>query len=691
MQKGIYWIEASYAEHGIVKAGLIYDEARNGNELVDDNEFILQPENGKILFRVKIHDDSAIRFKLRLTGDAVEGDYILLQQVYIVSSSLTYVYPIIYLLMILLILDLGIWCYVKYYKTWNSEQKMVSLMLIMIAFIIELPLWQKGITEGADLRFHLQRIEGVYKGLLSGQFPVRIQPGWMDGYGYASSVFYGDIFMYFPALLRMAGFTVEEAYKWYMALVSTVTVIIAFYSFRKITKDNVAAMMGTVLYACSTEKLNLQYAAWVGNHSAMMFYPLVLAGFYLIFTEDEESPEYKKLWVLLTIGFTGLLMTHMQSCILVGSYAVLGCLFMVKKLFRKKVICELLKAAGVAILINLWYLVPFMQYMFCEKLCINSALAQEEGVIDYYVKLADFTDDGQSLFSLFVIPEGIDYVIPAVLILYIVTMPLQKKNTITKYSRGIFLYAVSAFWLCTNLFPVIAIAKISKIFVKYFTTLQYQNRFIGIAVTFMACLAALFFVMDIWKPEMKYILTGLLCCIALYQDFRYFTTITTDAIYLTDMDLDSRIGKTRYDYGVGNGEFLPVDADTQQFTKEIGADEAIRIEAVHNEYLTYDVTLSNLAKEEQSILLPAFYYGGFTAYDSQSKERLEIKSGNNGRIMVTVPAGYSGTFHMEFCEPWYWRAAEIVSVAALIGMIYYMASAARGKTFKLRLPKETVD
>ena len=74
------------------------------------------------------------------------------------------------------------------------------------------------------------------------QFPVRIQPGWLDGYGYVVSVFYGDIFMYFPAFLRVVGFSLEEAYKTYLGIVNIATVFISFYAFKKITRDDVAAM-----------------------------------------------------------------------------------------------------------------------------------------------------------------------------------------------------------------------------------------------------------------------------------------------------------------------------------------------------------------------------------------------------------------------------------------------------------------
>mgnify|MGYP001132233632 FL=1 len=117
-----------------------------------------------------------------------------------------------------------------------------------------------------DLVFHLQRIEGLYRGLLAGQFPVKIQPEWLNGYGYASSVFYGDIFLYFPAVLRIVGFTLQDAYKCYSEVVHIANVFISFYAFKKIAKNDVAAMVGSVLYVGSTANLSLLYTTtMMGN------------------------------------------------------------------------------------------------------------------------------------------------------------------------------------------------------------------------------------------------------------------------------------------------------------------------------------------------------------------------------------------------------------------------------------------
>ena len=68
--------------------------------------------------------------------------------------------------------------------------------------------------------------------------------------------------------------------------------------------------------------------------------------------------------------------------------------------------------------------------------------------------------------------------------------------------------------------------------------------------------------------------------------------------------------------------------------------------------------------------MPLLYYSGYKAYDNQGKEKLETLQGDNGRVAVSVPADYSGTFHMAYYEPWYWRLSEIVSLVTLLFIIY---------------------
>jgi hypothetical protein len=468
----------------------------------------------------------------------------------------------------------------------------------------------------------------------------------------------------------MVGFTLQDAYKIYAEAVNIAVICIAFYSFRKISKDDIAGMVGAVLYAGGTNRIHWLYAGAVGTFSGMMFYPLIAAGFYLIFTEDETSEDYKRLWRLLTLGFTGLLATHMLSCLIVGVYAVLACLLCIRRVFRKSTFLLLLKAVGVAVLLNLWYLVPFLQYMNTEKLHINSSLAKSITVTDYYAQLADYTQEGKNFYDLFLDQNCLGYACIFLLLLYIVTIPLQKKDKLTSYTRVVFGFTIFAIWVCMDCFPTVGISRVNTYVLKYFLTIQYQLRMMSVTVVLAGCLGALFFAMKVFEPKLTYLLAGVLCCITLIQDFQYFKNVQPDVTYLDSIELSSRTGNNLYDYGVGNGEYLPVATEVQELTKEVQYSDGLECNAVARKYLSFDVEVDNPTGQEQELLLPLLYYTGYKGYDSQSKEKMTVMSGDNGRVAVIIPSGYQGTLHVAFYEPWYWRAAEIISLLTLCFIIY---------------------
>nr|MCR5033713.1 hypothetical protein [Lachnospiraceae bacterium] len=236
--------------------------------------------------------------------------------------------------------------------------------VLVIAALASIPLCKDYTISGGDLIFHLMRIEGVKDGLLSGQFPVRIAPKWLCGYGYASSVFYGEILLYFPALLRLAGFTVQTAYKVLLLAINLGTAVISYDCFTKIAKDKWTGLVAALLYTLSPDRLFSQYVyAAVGRAGAMMFLPFIALGFYLLFAEDPEDPDYWKNGVFLTVGFSGLIQTHSLSGMITVIFSVLLCALLALRTFRKKTLAVIGGAAGITLLLNAWFIVPFLDFV----------------------------------------------------------------------------------------------------------------------------------------------------------------------------------------------------------------------------------------------------------------------------------------------------------------------------------------
>nr|MCR4588487.1 hypothetical protein [Lachnospiraceae bacterium] len=236
--------------------------------------------------------------------------------------------------------------------------------VLVITALASIPLCKNYTISGGDLIFHLMRIEGVKDGLLSGQFPVRIAPKWLCGYGYASSVFYGEILLYFPALLRLAGFSVQAAYKMLLFAINLGTAFISYDCFTKIAKDKWTGLIAALLYTLSPDRLFSQYVyAALGRAGAMMFLPFIALGFYQLYTRETEDADYWKGGVFLTLGFSGLIQTHSLSGMITVIFSVLLCALLALRTFRKKTLAVIGGAAGITLLLNAWFIVPFLDFV----------------------------------------------------------------------------------------------------------------------------------------------------------------------------------------------------------------------------------------------------------------------------------------------------------------------------------------
>ena len=170
----------------------------------------------------------------------------------------------------------------------------IEYLYILLLFFVCIPLFA-GFLDGNDTRFHLMRIEGITEGLRMGQFPVKIQPAWYEGYGYGCSVFYGDIFLYIPALLHLAGVSLQGSYQFYVLLVQAATIAVCAYSFLRIFDNRFIAFFGTVLYTLSVYRLmNMFVRGAVGEYTAMIFLPLLAYALTLLLKKEMKNKRFLK-------------------------------------------------------------------------------------------------------------------------------------------------------------------------------------------------------------------------------------------------------------------------------------------------------------------------------------------------------------------------------------------------------------
>ena len=114
-------------------------------------------------------------------------------------------------------------------KGYIAKERVISVFVLSVIFFITiLPMLYQNTLSTADDGYHKQRIEGVMAAIKALQIPVRLEPHWVQGYGYANGIFYCDLFLLFPAILRLLGFSLTASYNWYISAVCFDTVAVSF-------------------------------------------------------------------------------------------------------------------------------------------------------------------------------------------------------------------------------------------------------------------------------------------------------------------------------------------------------------------------------------------------------------------------------------------------------------------------------
>lgn len=552
-------------------------------------------------------------------------------------------------------------------KTWQNWGILAGITLA--ASVLQLGGYMIG---GADLTYHLQRIEGVKDSLLSGQFPIRIEPEWLFGHGYANGIFYCDVLFYLPALLRIAGFTITTAYNFYCICLNFATAYIAWYCFGQIFDDDRIGLMCSALYTLSIIRIyKLMIVGAVGEGSAITFLPLVFYGIYIAFQGKTNA------WRALAIGYAGLIQTHVLTCEITAFLTVLICIIGIKRIFNWKVFQILMKGALGALGLGFWYLIPFMDYYFTQDVHIRHVSArtiQERGLhlIQHFVN--SWTIEAQERLAAKGLTD-IDLISPGwvcllALLMFPVALILRRKG-IRKINVAVIqvtcisvLLAYLLLFMTLHVFPWDWIQERGPILATLVSSLQFPNRFMGWAIVFMV----MAFGACMWlipKKTIAYIAGTVLVVFH----------ITTAAFGLMGQAIENDAHLYIYnEAGMGFGyisgaEYLIQGTDLEKlsFSGAVAGDH-VKITEYHKRYLQIKLLCENTGDEESYIDFPLLLYKGYQA-KSDTGEKLQVCYGDNYLVRVILPPGYSGGVNVRFVSPFYWRISEFVTAITVLVMV----------------------
>ena len=317
-----------------------------------------------------------------------------------------------------------------------------------------------------------------------------------DGYGYAPSLFYGELLLYFPAVLRLLGMSVQGAYHTYLLAVQLLTASVAFFSLRQIFKQNKTALVGSALYMLSTYHLyKIYWLSAVGEYTAMAFLPLIPAALYELYDKKPLTRRRaRKACAELVVGFGMLLQVHLLSLEMTVLATVVFCLLHLRRTFTKPVLLTWLKAAALTMLLNLWFLLPFLTLMLSGDYNNMYTGSPENG--GQIVK-----NCGLRIAELFGWQKNHNNLGPELLaggfVLLWCWLTLRERDAqpegVNRKDIRVGLWAVGfaalACWMSTNTFPWQAVGRIPVVG-RILVAIQFPGRYLSLATVLLVLAAA---------------------------------------------------------------------------------------------------------------------------------------------------------------------------------------------------------
>lgn len=528
-----------------------------------------------------------------------------------------------------------------------SKKKNIVLFLLVIAIISSITLFLiPNMSRGHDLAFHLSRISAIKDNLKLGIMGGYIYPNYLGGYGYGNGLFYPDLFLYIPAFFSYLGLSVITSYKLFLLLISFCSVGAMYICVKEISKNKKSALISSFIYGFASYRLiDMFTRAALGETLAFVFAPIIIYGMYEIIYGD-----YKKFYIL-TIGMSGLILSHLISTYLIGIVLVIMCLVNIKKLFKeKKRILYLVLAALATVCLTAYFIFPMLEQMLSGKFIFNN-LDETSKLLERSLPIwSIFIEFPYHVLRKLWIPTGIG-------IGFIVLIYYYFKNfkNYDKFTHFCFITAMIFLICATNIFPW-------NLFQNILSPIQFPWRFYFISVLLLSVGSGLMLSKSTKDINKRVRVLFILFLIPV---------ITISTVNFFEKNI-KEVG----DYEISFGEYMPLSADKNYILER--KDVITTTYPLEHSFTRNGLELTinyNNNQGNNSLELPLLYYKGYKAI-SNDKE-LNVYQTNNGLVGVDIN-DEEGTIYVYYGGTKIQKLSKIVSIITMIVFVIYLRLRKRG-------------
>ncbi|WP_125567964.1 hypothetical protein [Companilactobacillus insicii] len=529
-------------------------------------------------------------------------------------------------------------------KLFKENYLILLLFLLLSTVLIGLVDWHLGyIFATGDFHYHLDRIETLASSIKHLNFWPKVDGHFIGGYGYASSLFYPDIFLYPAALLRVAGASPTISYLFTLIMINFVTMWIGYIAGKRLNLVPQKALLFTFIYTFNAYRLQTLFSRQdLGELMGMMFFPLVLSELI-----NFKNGNFKQLHVL-AFAMIGIGCSHTISLFMIICFSIMYVLLNIKSFLNKKKIIAILKAAGLTLGITAGIYLPILEQMHGQRYALTTDPLIN--ITNEVISMQDLLKNSLMNQVFHADTVNIGAVILIGLIIYTIYNLSHTKNVDLTVIMLFFFVA------CTNIFPWKYLSH------SVFAVIQFPWRFFSIISLIVAYLLSND---DLKLFDNKFFTCSFVLIIALLSIGLGQQTVSSSTDRLESYKTFNKIDS--YYIGAGH-EYLPSQVSYPEVldhkNRVINYDSSnvdINDSTINRQYIAFNF---NTYGKTAKIQLPLIYYKGYQTEVYGTGKSTSPRISKTGLTNIDLTG--SGTVKIQYENTFIQKISLMISALTLL-------------------------